>query len=76
MIQQVARVGSEDVDPLPRVPDTSGLLMEFKGRPLVSTADGWLEIVRIQPEGRKSVDGRSFLNGYPLKPGDGFVAET
>jgi methionyl-tRNA formyltransferase len=50
--------------------------MEFKGRPLVSTADGWLEIVRIQPEGRKSVDGRSFLNGYPLKPGDGFVAET
>jgi len=44
-----------------------GCLIEFDGRLLARASDGWLEIVRIQPEGRKSSDGRSFLNGYPLK---------
>ena len=50
-----------------------GKVREHQGRLLVATGDGWLEILKLQPEGRKAVDGRSFLNGYPLADGDGFV---
>ena len=57
---------------LPAAATAPGRLAECDGRPLVWTSDGWLEIVRIQPEGRKSSDGRSFLNGYPLKKDDSF----
>jgi methionyl-tRNA formyltransferase len=34
-----------------------------EGRPLVRCGDGWLEVLRVQPEGRKAIDGRSFVNG-------------
>lgn len=50
-----------------------GHVNEHQGRLLVATGDGWLEILKLQPEGRKAVDGRSFLNGYPLADGDCFV---
>ena len=51
-----------------------GNIKEHQGRLLVAAGDGWLEILKLQPEGRKAVDGRSFLNGYPLADGDGFIA--
>lgn len=50
-----------------------GRVQELQGKMLVSTGDGWLEILKLQPEGRKAVDGRAFVNGYPLAEGDGFV---
>lgn len=50
-----------------------GGVVEHQGRLLVRAGDGWLEILKLQPEGRKAVDGRSFVNGYPLADGDGFL---
>ncbi len=72
ILQQVT---GEVIGPLPSCPAVGGILLENAGRPFVSTLDGWLEILRIQPDGRKSVDGRSFLNGNPLQSGDRFVPE-
>jgi methionyl-tRNA formyltransferase len=34
------------------------------GYPSVMTADGGVELVTLQPEGKKPLDGRVFLNGY------------
>ena len=58
-------------DAMPR--GEPGNVREDQGRLLVATGDGWLEILKLQPEGRKTVDGRSFLNGYPLADGDSFI---
>ena len=68
----VQKVDAEpDVLPLLPISDI-GSIAEFAGRLFVTTDDGWLEILRLQPEGRKSVDGRSFANGYSLQVGDRF----
>ena len=50
-----------------------GRVVQHQGRLLVRAGDGWLEILKLQPEGRKAVDGRSFVNGYPLAEGDEFL---
>lgn len=65
------------VDMAPDVqPDGSGSapgdMRQYEGRLFAATGDGWLEIVRIQPEGRKAVDGRAFVNGHSLQSGDRF----
>lgn len=70
IVSQVRLVFDDDAMPR-REP---GNVKEDQGRLLVATGDGWLEILKLQPEGRKAVDGRSFLNGYPLADGDGFIA--
>ena len=69
IVSQVSIVVDDDA--MPR--GEPGNLKEHQGRLLVATGDGWLEILKLQPEGRKAVDGRSFLNGYPLAAGDGFT---
>ena len=69
IVQQV--VPRPDIVPLSPGPEV-GSVTEFAGRLFVATGDGWLEILRLQPEGRKSTDGRSFVNGYPLQSGDRF----
>jgi methionyl-tRNA formyltransferase len=33
-------------------------------RLLVRSGDGWLEILSLQPEGRRAMDGTAFTNGY------------
>jgi methionyl-tRNA formyltransferase len=71
----IQQVGSRFDGSVPDCPAEAGVLLEFSGRPVVSAGDGWLEILRIQPEGRKSVDGRAFLNGHPLTEGDRFVMD-
>lgn len=69
IVSQVAFVKDDDTMP----GGVPGKVQQNQGRLLVATGDGWLEILKLQPEGRKAVDGRSFLNGYPLADGDGFV---
>ena len=52
---------------------SSGFLKIIKGRgPLVGTIDGCLEILQIQPEAKKIMDGISFVNGYRLSDEDHF----
>ena len=69
IVLQVSNVSGDEAMPAAE----PGNVKEYQGRLLVATGDGWLEILKLQPEGRKAVDGRSFLNGHPLADGDGFV---
>lgn len=39
---------------------------------VVAAKDGALRITRLQRVGGKDVDARSFLNGFPVRPGDRF----
>ena len=71
-IQQVGR--STDLL-LPSLPSVAGRLQEHHGRLFAAAGDGWLEILRVQPDGRKSMDGRSFVNGYSITSNDRFVGD-
>ncbi|HRR35406.1 MAG TPA: methionyl-tRNA formyltransferase [Kiritimatiellia bacterium] len=42
--------------------------------PLVTTGDGLLCLTAVQPDGGRRMDGKSFLNGHPLVPGDRFCS--
>ncbi|MFO0979994.1 MAG: methionyl-tRNA formyltransferase [Planctomycetaceae bacterium] len=52
---------------------TPGQVTVDHGRLFVATGDGAVEILKLQPEGRKAVDGRSFLNGNPMPEGSVFA---
>ena len=41
-----------------------------RGRLFVQAGDGPLEIVRLQPDGKRAMAVAEFLNGCPLQPGD------
>lgn len=69
IILQVA--AAPDIHPARSTP-VCGEVSEHAGRLFAAAGDGWLEVLRIQPEGRKAVDGRSFLNGHSLHSGDRF----
>ena len=43
--------------------------------PIVTTGGGLLCLTSVQPDGSRKMDGKSFLNGRPLIPGDRFVNE-
>ncbi len=70
LVWQVAAMNAGSLLPERVVP---GQVRGHQGKLLVSAGDGWLEILKLQPEGRKAVDGRAFVNGYPLAEGDGFL---
>jgi len=40
--------------------------------PVVAGGDRLLCLTAVQPDGGRRMDGRSFLNGHPLRPGDIF----
>jgi len=66
---------SHQMDGLPSF-SVPGSVLNHRNRLFVRTSDGWLEILKLQPEGRKAVDGGSFVNGYPLVDGDHFTSTT
>ena len=43
-----------------------------KSKLCIQTGNGILSIIRLQLAGKKSLDIKSFLNGYSLKIGDYF----
>ena len=51
-----------------------GLIRVRSGNMEVETDDGWLQVVRIQPEGKRAMDAAAFQNGYPLTSGARFGA--
>ena len=52
--------------------DTGQVVDISKNELFVQTGDGILSIIRLQLEGKKPLDIKSFLNGYSLKIGDYF----
>jgi methionyl-tRNA formyltransferase len=52
-----------------------GSIVEAAGdRFAIATGEGVLEILELQPEGRRPMTARDFLAGHPLSPGDRFTA--
>jgi methionyl-tRNA formyltransferase len=49
-----------------------GFLAGHKKRLIVGTGNGYIEILALQPETKKIMDGSSFLNGYRISAGDRF----
>lgn len=64
-VRAVQKVLSEEGGP-GAVVETAG------GAPVVATASGALELLRVQPEGRKAMSGAEFLRGARLAIGDRF----
>ncbi len=54
-------------------PGPGELAVFQKKRLLAGTGDGVLEILQIQPETKKIMDGLSFINGYRLAAGEKFA---
>ncbi|MBP5319529.1 MAG: methionyl-tRNA formyltransferase [Kiritimatiellae bacterium] len=42
--------------------------------PVVKAGQGVVTLLSIQPDGGRPMDGKSFLNGYPMRVGDRFVS--
>jgi methionyl-tRNA formyltransferase len=52
-----------------------GTVLESGTRFLVSTADKTLQILELQPAGKRSMAADDFLRGHPVNPGDRFGPE-
>jgi methionyl-tRNA formyltransferase len=65
---------SEDLTPSPHpLPEGEGAIVASRTSLAVVCGDGaLLEILSIQPEGRKAVSGTDFANGVRLQPGEKF----
>jgi methionyl-tRNA formyltransferase len=50
----------------------SGVVLESSNRLLVSTGDIPLEILALQPTGKRSMPAAEFLRGYRIRPGESF----
>lgn len=69
------RVKFWKVDIIEREEDgfSSGQIVNVeKGRVLVKTSEGLIQIEKIQPEAKKTMDIASFINGYHPQPGEKF----
>ncbi|MFQ6009225.1 MAG: methionyl-tRNA formyltransferase [Candidatus Zixiibacteriota bacterium] len=49
-----------------------GTILENKKMLLVQCADSIIEVLTVLPEGKRQMDGVSFLNGFKPKPGESF----
>jgi methionyl-tRNA formyltransferase len=57
----------------PDSPAVPGRIAKYqKGRLIAGTGDGCIEIMLLQPETKKPMDGLSFINGYRIEDGDSF----
>lgn len=45
---------------------TPGTLRAARGRLLVATGDCWIEVLTLQPAGKRPMDARAWLNGHSL----------
>ncbi len=54
------------------VPQPGELAVHGKKRLLSGAVDGALEIITLQPETKKTMDGQAFINGHRIAPGDRF----
>jgi methionyl-tRNA formyltransferase len=45
-------------------------------RLVIATGEGSLQILELQPSGKRMLSTAEFLRGYPVKPGDWFGHEA
>jgi len=67
----VLEVRDAEIDPSSGLETVApgGTLLKTEGRMLVATGDGPLEIVRLKPAGKQTMEARAFLLGAHLQPG-------
>jgi methionyl-tRNA formyltransferase len=53
-------------------PSSPGTVLDGAGQVVVSTGDGALEVLELQPAGKRSMSAAEFLRGYRVQPGDVF----
>ncbi len=51
-------------------PAPPGTILESHDRLVVATGDGALELVEVQPAGKRALTAVDFLHGHPIKPGE------
>ena len=56
-----------DGSPEPAITSTPGTLRIDGGHLLVRGEDGWLELLSLQAEGKKAMDGAAFARGLHLE---------
>jgi methionyl-tRNA formyltransferase len=57
-------------------PPAPGTILDATNRLLIVTADGALEILELQPAGKRSMPAGEFLRGYRVRPGDRFAPSS
>ncbi|MFT5049600.1 MAG: methionyl-tRNA formyltransferase, partial [Chlamydiales bacterium] len=75
--QRELRVLSSRIDPNPPAAlgqATPGTLLPVPDRLCLATGDGALELVQVQPQGKKTMDASAFQRGAHLQPGDLWTA--
>ena len=58
-----------------RVPCSPGTILEAKPHLLIATGDAPLEILELQPAGKRAMAAAEFLRGNRLSPGDTFTLQ-
>jgi methionyl-tRNA formyltransferase len=56
-------------------PDAAGVVMEASKQLIVATGDGALELLELQPAGKRSMSAGEFLRGHRVSVGDRFGPE-
>lgn len=70
ILGRVQELAGEEEDAADAV---AGTVLAAEGdRVTVATGSGVLQVLEIQPDGRKTMPVNAFLRGYPLQPGDRF----
>jgi methionyl-tRNA formyltransferase len=57
---------------LPATPQQPGIILDAAQRLLVATAEAALEIIELQPAGRRSMPTPEFLRGHRVRTGERF----
>lgn len=61
---KISDIENHDLEP--------GQLFISNKRLYAKTMDGFIEIIELQPEGKKIITAKDFINGYRIKEGDSF----
>jgi methionyl-tRNA formyltransferase len=67
--------GGVDSGSVPSIQVTPGSAVDTHGRLIVVTGNGLLELIELQPAGKRSMSAGEFLRGHRLVPGDHFGPE-
>ena len=71
-VQVASTAGVAGDDVALATPHPHGTVLDATNRLLIATADGALEVLQLQPAGKRSMSASEFLRGNRVTPGDRF----
>lgn len=70
IVHRVATVGADSTTVDANTAEASpGTVLEADGRLLIAAGSGAIELLEIQPAGKRTMTASEFLRGHPMKPG-------